>query len=106
MASVQDDGSLESGWPGSDRLSAGRWVALCVADTGIGIDPADLPRVFERFYRVESQRSVAGTGLGLSIAQELAELHDGHIAAVSSAGDGSRSAVYLPLLEGEGERSE
>ena len=77
-----------------------------MADTGIGIDPADLPRVFERFYRVESQRSVAGTGPGLSIAQELVELHGGHIAAVPSAGDGSRFAVCLPLLGGEGERSE
>ena len=71
----------ESAWPGSAGLAAGRWAAVRVSDTGIGISPQDLAHVFERFYRVSAQGNVPGTGLGLSIARELAELHDGHISA-------------------------
>jgi signal transduction histidine kinase len=70
-----------------------------VVDTGLGIAPADLARVFERFYRVEAQSNIPGTGLGLSIARELIELHGGHIAAASTPGQGSIFAVFLPLVE-------
>jgi PAS domain S-box-containing protein len=91
----------ESAWPGSAGLPAGRWAALRVADTGIAISPEDLPHVFERFYRVQSQGNIPGTGLGLSIAKELVELHGGHIAAASTPGEGSIFALYLPLLEEE-----
>jgi signal transduction histidine kinase len=72
-----------------------------VVDTGIAIGPQDLPHVFERFYRVQSQGNIPGTGLGLSIARELVELHGGHIAATSTLGVGSIFAIYLPLLEEE-----
>ncbi len=89
----------ESAWPGSAGLAAGRWAAVRVLDTGIGISPQDLAHVFERFYRVSAQGNIPGTGLGLSIARELAELHDGHIGAASTLGQGSVFAVYLPLVE-------
>jgi PAS domain S-box-containing protein len=92
---------VEAAWPGSAGLPAGGWVALRVVDTGIAISPQDLPHIFERFYRVQSQGNIPGTGLGLSIARELVELHGGHIAAASTPGEGSIFAIYLPLLEEE-----
>jgi signal transduction histidine kinase len=68
-----------------------------VRDTGIGIDPADLPHIFERFYRADRARSRQGTGLGLSIAQTLVEHLGGHITAQSTLGQGSTFLVSLPL---------
>ena len=84
-------------WPGTDSLEEGHWAALRVVETGTGISQEHLPRVFDRFYRVNARGSVPGVGLGLSIAKELVELHDGHIAASSTPGKGSVFAVYLPL---------
>jgi two-component system, OmpR family, sensor kinase len=72
-------------------------AVLCVRDTGIGIDPADLPHIFERFYRADRARSRQGTGLGLSIALTLVEQHGGHITAESTPGQGSTFSVWLPL---------
>jgi two-component system phosphate regulon sensor histidine kinase PhoR len=91
--------ATEAEWPGFTGLPAGRWAAVRVVDTGIGISTEDLPRLYERFYRVEAESNVPGTGLGLSIVQELVQLHDGHIAAASTLGQGSTFAVYFPLLE-------
>jgi len=79
----------------------GQWAAVRVVDTGVGINPQDLARVFERFFRVEAEGSIPGTGLGLSIARELIKLHGGHIAATSTPGEGSLFAIYLPLVEDE-----
>jgi heavy metal sensor kinase len=72
-----------------------------VRDTGIGIGPEDLPRVFDRFYRVSKDRSrkTGGSGLGLSIAQWLASLHGGEIIAESALGSGSTFRVILPLKQ-------
>jgi signal transduction histidine kinase len=94
-------GGLGAGgrWPGTDNLPIGRWAALRVVDTGLGMGEEDLKHVFERFFRVDSQTSVPGTGLGLSIAKELIRLHKGHIVASSTPGQGSVFAIYLPLLE-------
>jgi signal transduction histidine kinase len=73
------------------------WVA--VTDTGIGIDPAQHDRIFERFVQVDgsSSREFSGTGLGLSLAKELVELHGGRIFLKSELGKGSRFWFDLPL---------
>ncbi|NOR83292.1 MAG: PAS domain S-box protein [Ardenticatenales bacterium] len=89
----------DSTWSGLDDL--GPWVALRVRDTGIGISREDLPHVFERFFRVSAEGSVPGTGLGLSIAQELVELHGGHLAVASSLNEGSEFTAFLSLVEEE-----
>jgi signal transduction histidine kinase len=70
-----------------------------VRDTGVGIGPDDLPRIFDRFYRVSTDRSrrTGGVGLGLSIARWLASLHGGEILVESVPGAGSTFRVILPL---------
>ena len=73
-------------------------VEVQVADTGPGIAPDDLPRVFDRFYRADPSRSrgTGGTGLGLTIARRLVEAHGGSIEAESVVGQGSRFIIRLP----------
>ena len=72
-------------------------AVLSVHDRGIGIEPDDLPHIFERFYRADRARSRQGTGLGLSIAQTLVEQIGGQITAESVPGEGSTFSVWLPL---------
>ncbi|MEX2533070.1 MAG: ATP-binding protein [Nitriliruptoraceae bacterium] len=78
--------------------SDGARVRLDVTDTGIGIPEDDLPRIFERFYRVDTARSreTGGTGLGLSIVRHAVELHDGQVTVTSRRGEGSTFTVVLP----------
>lgn len=73
-------------------------VEIAVADQGIGIDPADLDRIFERFYRVDRARSRAtgGTGLGLAIVKHIATNHGGRVDVVSRVGAGSTFTLRLP----------
>jgi heavy metal sensor kinase len=71
-------------------------VFVTIRDTGIGISPQDLPRIFERFYRCDQSRSQAGVGLGLSLARAIARAHGGDIAVVSALNQGSTFTVTLP----------
>jgi two-component system, OmpR family, phosphate regulon sensor histidine kinase PhoR len=73
------------------------WVEIAVQDTGPGIPPRDLPRIFERFYKVDRARGgQPGSGLGLSIARHLVELQGGTISAESTPGAGTLIRVRLP----------
>lgn len=76
----------------------GREAVLQVADSGVGIPEKDLPRIFERFYRVDRARSreLGGTGLGLSIVKHLAQALAGHVQAESKLGEGSVFTLRLP----------
>jgi len=71
---------------------------LEVADTGVGIPAADLPRIFDRFYRVDQARGHdGGTGLGLAIARWIAQAHKGEIKVESAVGEGTRFVIDLPV---------
>jgi len=74
-------------------------VILAITDTGLGIPHRDLPRIFERFYRVDRARSreTGGTGLGLSIVKHVAENHGGRVVVTSELGQGTRFEIRLPL---------
>jgi two-component system, OmpR family, phosphate regulon sensor histidine kinase PhoR len=80
----------------SERDGDGVWIG--VRDTGIGIAPEHVSRIFERFYRVDPARSreAGGTGLGLSIVRHLAEAHSGRVRADSSPGRGTTIAAFFP----------
>ena len=71
-------------------------VELCVEDDGAGVTPADLPRLFDRFYRTDKSRRAGGSGLGLSIVRQVAELHGGSAAAEPVRPKGLRVTVTLP----------
>jgi two-component system phosphate regulon sensor histidine kinase PhoR len=73
-------------------------LVIAVRDTGIGIPESDLPRVFERFYRVDKSRSreLGGTGLGLAIVKHIAQLHGGAVTVESQVGRGSTFTLRIP----------
>jgi two-component system phosphate regulon sensor histidine kinase PhoR len=77
------------------------WVKISVGDTGIGIPPENLPRIFERFYKTDRSRAVGGTGLGLAIAKHIVRAHGGEIWAESVEGEGSVFYFTLPVAEGD-----
>ena len=84
------------------RLSvSGASALLEVRDTGIGIGPEHLERIFERFYRVDQARSreLGGTGLGLAIVKHVVLSHGGTVQVESQAGVGSTFTIELPLLQ-------
>jgi len=81
------------------RVEGGATLVISVTDDGIGIDPADLPHVFERFYRTDQLRSraIGGTGLGLAITRAIVEAHGGTIAVASNGlGQGATATIRLP----------
>jgi signal transduction histidine kinase len=82
----------------SVKVDAGL-VRVDVADTGIGIPESDLPRIFERFYRVDKARSreLGGTGLGLSIVKHIVQAHGGEVKVESVLGKGSTFSLTLPV---------
>jgi two-component system sensor histidine kinase SenX3 len=79
------------------------YVEITVTDSGIGIPPAELERIFERFYRVDYARSRAngGTGLGLSIVKHIAAAHGGEVKVWSRAGQGSTFTIRVPAHHGQ-----
>jgi signal transduction histidine kinase len=84
------------------KQEAQRMVEICVRDHGIGIPPAHLERVFDRFHRVDTRltREVNGMGLGLAICKRIVELHGGTIWAERGSGRGSTFHVWLPMDAG------
>ncbi len=77
------------------------YISLKVADNGMGVSKENLPRLFDRFYRVDAtgSRKYGGTGLGLSIAKELTELQGGTISVSSTLGKGSEFVITIPKAE-------
>jgi signal transduction histidine kinase len=84
----------------STRFADSDRVAIKVHDNGVGIDSADLPHIFERFYRADKARTRAsgGTGLGLAITREIVARHHGTIEVESVFGKGSTFTIFLPAI--------
>ena len=76
----------------------GEWVKVAVIDQGVGIDPSDTGKLFEKFIRIDNDLStkVGGTGLGLYWANNIIDLHGGMIKVTSAVGEGSTFSVYVP----------
>ena len=80
---------------------AGAWAEVSVTDTGPGVDPVDLPHLFERFYRGEKSRSRAtgGAGIGLAVVREVARAHGGEVGVERAPDCGATFRFRLPLAE-------
>lgn len=98
---TQDGGNVKLTVVNSQKPDGSEKVVFTVSDTGMGIPRKDLPRIFERFYRVDKarSRSSGGTGLGLSIVKHLVDLHRGTISVESDLGIGSSFIIELPLIQ-------
>ena len=89
--------------PAGGRITVGAWrdrgfALVTVSDTGVGLAPDDLERVFERFYRVGSRAGESGSGIGLTISRGIARAHGGDVTAASAGlGQGARFTLALPL---------
>jgi signal transduction histidine kinase len=80
-----------------------RDLLVSVRDEGLGIDPADLPRIFDRFYRGRrtASQAIPGTGLGLALVKAVAEGHGGTVEVESAPGGGSEFRLRIPIREEE-----
>lgn len=101
LINLIDNAVKHAGGPGPVTIKAkaqGGETVLCVEDRGPGIPAPALPRLFERFYRVDPSRSrdLGGTGLGLAIVKHIVQAHGGHVRVFSEEGVGSRFCLYLP----------
>jgi signal transduction histidine kinase len=86
----------------------GEWVTLAVRDSGPGIPPAEVERIFDKFHQVKRSRGPggAGSGLGLPISRQLVEMHGGRLTVESTQGKGSIFTVTLPTSGGRDRPSE
>ena len=99
LANLLDNALKYTPRGGQVRLSASREaddVRVAVADTGVGIGPEDLPRVWDRLYRADRSRGEPGLGLGLSLVAAIVKAHGGRVDADSTPGQGSVFSVSLP----------
>lgn len=71
-------------------------LAIHISDQGIGMQPEQVKRIFERFYRADNSGKIPGTGLGMSIVKELVELHQGSVSVHSEHGQGTTVCLRLP----------
>jgi two-component system phosphate regulon sensor histidine kinase PhoR len=76
-------------------------LEVSVRDTGVGIASSDLPRVFERFYKVDQSRASGGTGLGLALVKHAVEAHGGQVSAESRIGEGSTFRFRIPIRDSQ-----
>jgi signal transduction histidine kinase len=103
LLNVLDNALRYTGTGGRIEVRAAReeeWLRIEVRDTGVGIPGEHLPRIFERFYRVDAARSreLGGTGLGLAIVKHLVEAHGGRVEAESALGVGTTVRLRFPVL--------
>lgn len=77
----------------------GEHVVIQVSDNGIGIPEAELPRIFDKYYRAPGAKGIAGAGLGLNLVKRIIELHGGKIEAASAPGQGSTFTIRLPVAD-------
>ena len=79
-----------------DDDEPGAWAVVSVRDPGVGIPPADLPRIFDRFQRAGNVGRIAGTGIGLAVARHIVEQHGGNISVETVERKGSTFTIRLP----------
>ena len=73
-----------------------RQVGITIKDTGIGIPPEEIPKIWDRLYRVDKSRSQSGIGLGLSLVKAVVQAHKGHVEVSSKPREGSSFTVFIP----------
>lgn len=81
-----------------DSIKYGASAKITISDTGIGIASADIPFIFDRFFRLEAARSAPGTGLGLAISKAIIARHHGSVSVSSEPGKGTAITISLPLI--------
>ena len=100
---ISGDGGARLTLLNPDHAAGERYIAVSVSDSGPGIARENLPRLTERFYRVEGQKSGerAGTGLGLAIVKHIMNRHKGGLAVESAPGEGTTFTAYFPAFRSD-----